>query len=115
MRRFFISIIIIILVIILWQGYKMNKMPGRLFTATTGAISGMLNGSAAISGPPVIIFYFSSPAGAKVSRASLISYFLVIDIFGAIFCALFGLVNISSAILAATLLFPVQVICKLIR
>jgi uncharacterized protein len=54
--------------------------PGPLGALAVGAASGLLNGAAGIGGPPAIVFYFAS-AGAAVSRATLIAYFLVTDVY----------------------------------
>jgi uncharacterized membrane protein YfcA len=60
--------------------------------------SGVLNGSFGIGGPPVILFYFSTPAAVSVSRASVIAYFLGTDLAGLGFLGLEGLVTWSSLI-----------------
>lgn len=52
---------------------------GAAYVRGYGGISGLFNGSAAIGGPPVILFFFSSPTHAHVSRASLIAFFLGSD------------------------------------
>lgn len=54
--------------------------PGPLGALVVGAVSGWLNGAAGIGGPPAIVFYFAS-AGAAVSRATLIAYFLITDVY----------------------------------
>lgn len=54
--------------------------PGPLGALAVGAASGLLNGAAGIGGPPAIVFYFAS-TGAAVSRATLIAYFLVTDVY----------------------------------
>lgn len=56
-----------------------SRTPGALGALAAGAASGMLNGAAGIGGPPAIVFYFATTAAA-VSRATLITYFLVIDV-----------------------------------
>ena len=55
-------------------------MPGRASTVATGAASGLLNGAFGIGGPPVILFFFASPAGVAAGRASVIAYFLGTDL-----------------------------------
>jgi uncharacterized membrane protein YfcA len=57
-------------------------MPGRTATVATGLASGLLNGSIGIGGPPVIMFFFGSPAGVATGRASMIAYFLFTDVLG---------------------------------
>lgn len=55
------------------------RTPGPLGALAAGAASGVLNGAAGIGGPPAIVFYFAT-TGAAISRATLITYFLVIDV-----------------------------------
>jgi len=58
----------------------LRAMPGRTATVATGLASGLLNGSIGIGGPPVIMFFFGSPAGVATGRASMIAYFLITDV-----------------------------------
>lgn len=88
-----LSVVVLAAVALLASGYVRETMPNRIETATTGAASGLLNGALGIGGPPVIIFFFSSPAGASMSRASLIAYFIWTDTIGLGFLASEGLVT----------------------
>lgn len=63
----------------LLKGFRMTKYPSRTGILATGFLSGALNGAFGIAGPPVILFFFSGPAGATVARASLIAYFVGAD------------------------------------
>ena len=56
-----------------------KQTPGPLGALAAGAASGVLNGAAGIGGPPAIVFYFAT-TGAAVSRATLIAYFMIIDV-----------------------------------
>ena len=84
-------------------------MPNRTQTMATGLVSGLLNGGAAVGGPPVILFYFSSPAGVSVSRASIIAYFLGTDSLALGLCVVQGLVDAQTGILSAVLMVPLLV------
>lgn len=68
------------------------RTPGAWGALAAGAGSGLLNGAAGIGGPPVIVFYFAT-TGAAVSRASLIAYFLVIDLWALAWAGGSGLLN----------------------
>ncbi|MEE9250096.1 MAG: sulfite exporter TauE/SafE family protein, partial [Alphaproteobacteria bacterium] len=60
-------------------------------------------------GPPVILFYFSSPVGIAVGRASIVTYFLGTDSVGTAMFASQGL--IGSEVLWRTAIFlPVLLI-----
>jgi uncharacterized protein len=106
LMRATVSILIILLIPLMWKGFALAKMPGRLMTVLTGVFSGLINGSAAIGGPPVVLFYFSSPKGVNISRASLIAFFLVTDIFASGICALNGLVNEKTFYMTGIFIVP---------
>lgn len=91
-----LSIVVLAAVALLSSGYVRKSMPNRFETAMTGAVSGLLNGAFGIGGPPVIIFFFSSPAGAAMSRASLIAYFIGTDTMGLGFLTYEGLVTVNG-------------------
>ncbi len=78
---------------LLWSGYVRKSMPGAGATIATGGVAGLLNGAFGIVAPPVIIFFFGSPAGATISRASLIAFFIGTDTTGLGFLAREGLVT----------------------
>jgi uncharacterized membrane protein YfcA len=104
--RTLVSVLVLLASVALWQGFSLRQVPGPRATFATGAVSGLLNGSAGIGGPPAILFYFSSPAGAVVSRASLITYFLGTDIVAAVFAAAYGLLTAEALLRALALLVP---------
>jgi hypothetical protein len=81
-------------------------MPGRPLILTTGVTCGILNGAAAIGGPPVILLYLSSPAGVTVSRASIIAYFLGIDTMSLAMASLQGLTTSKTLLMTAVCLLP---------
>lgn len=69
--------------------------PGPRGALAAGAMSGLLNGAAAIGGPPAIVFYFAT-TGAAVSRATLIAYFLVIDLYALAWAGANGLLGAAA-------------------
>jgi uncharacterized protein len=83
-------------VALLWCGYTRKSMPSPVEMVATGGLAGLLNGAFGIVAPPVIIFFFSSPAGAAISRASLITFFIGTDTMGLSFLAREGLLTISG-------------------
>ena len=68
--------------ILIWQVFALDRAPGRSATVGVGLLAGFLNGSMAIVGPPVILFYFATPLVA-VGRASMVTYLLGTDSIGA--------------------------------
>jgi uncharacterized protein len=72
--------VVLLLCILLARGFVLESMPGASATTATGIVSGLLNGSVGIGGPPVVMFYFGSPAAVATGRASMIAYFLFTDL-----------------------------------
>lgn len=101
-----VAAIIFALAFFLRKGILLKHTPGRAQTVVTGTASGILNGAAAIGGAPAVLFFFASPAGAAVSRASLIAYFLLTDIFAAGTCLAAGLMTLDHVRQALTMLVP---------
>ena len=77
-----LSATVLLLASLLAHGFVLRAMPGRTATVATGLASGILNGSLGIGGPPVVMFFFGSPAGVATGRASMIAYFLFTDLLG---------------------------------
>ena len=92
--------------LLLWRGYSLKTMPGPVTSTAAGAASGFANGAFGIGGPPVILFYFASPAGNIAGRASLIAFFLATDIIGLGFQSREGLVTWDAFIRALMFLPP---------
>jgi uncharacterized protein len=91
--------------LLLMRGFAMRRVPGTGTTLAAGGASGLLNGAFGIGGPPVILFFFSSPAGDVVGRASIIVFFLATDAIGLVFLAREGLVT-SESLLRALIFLP---------
>ena len=77
--RIALGIVVLGGAVALWRGFALQSVPGPAATVGIGALSGLLNGSMGFVGPPVILFYLSSPIGAAMGRASIIAYFLGTD------------------------------------
>lgn len=82
---------------------------GKGGTVATGLVSGLFNGSTALGGPPVVLFFFSSPGGVDISRASLIAFFLGTEIVAIGTFAGMGLITMESVRLFLTALIPMGV------
>jgi uncharacterized membrane protein YfcA len=75
-----LAIFVLVAAVLLARGHVLARVPGPAATFATGTASGLFNGSFGIGGPPVILFFFSAPAGAAAGRASMIAYFLITDV-----------------------------------
>ena len=84
--------------------FTLKRMPSKAATLAVGTATGLANGAFGMGGPPVVLFYFASPAGHATGRASLIAYFLFTDVVGLGFLARAGLVTREAGLLALTFL-----------
>jgi uncharacterized protein len=101
-----LAIFVLIAVALLWRGFALKTMPGTAASTAAGAASGFANGAFGIGGPPVVLFYFSSPAGNVAGRASLIMFFLLTDAIGIANQSVHGLVTLDAAKQALLFLPP---------
>lgn len=104
-----IAVFVLIAALLLWRGYALKSMPGPIASTTVGAASGFVNGAFGMAGPPVILFYFASPAGAIAGRASVIAFFLATDLIGLAFQSREGLVTWDAFVRAMTFLPPLLI------
>ena len=89
---------------LLWKGFSLKAMPTAPATLAVGTATGLANGAFGMGGPPVVLFYFASPAGNAAGRASLIAYFLFTDVVGLGFLSREGLVTREAGFLALAFL-----------
>lgn len=99
-----LAVFVLIATFLLWRGFALKTMPSAPATLGVGTAAGIANGAFGIGGPPVVMFYFASPAGHAAGRASLIAYFLLTDVVGLAFLAREGLVTQTSGLLALAFL-----------
>jgi len=100
-----LGMFVLISTLLLWRGFALKAMPGRAASVATGAVSGLFNGAFSSGGPPVILFYFASPAGVIVGRASIIAYFVGTDMIAVPLLAHAGLITFEP-IVRALLFLP---------
>jgi uncharacterized protein len=95
-----LSVFVLAATTLLWRGYALKTMPSKIASTTAGAASGLANGAFGIGGPPVVLFYFSSPAGNIAGRASLIAFFLITDVIGLVNQSVYGLLPLDTGVRA---------------
>ncbi|MHA1600576.1 MAG: TSUP family transporter [Alphaproteobacteria bacterium] len=104
--RVLISILVLAASLLIWFGYRFRGQPGGAHIFGTGIVSGLANGIAAIGGLPVVLFLLSAATGAAVSRATLIVYLMLGDIYGTGVAAANDLVTSHVALRAALFAIP---------
>lgn len=76
-----VGITIVIFSICIYFGVSRKFKNEKLVSIPVGFMSGVLNGSTAMSGPPIILFYANQHFKKKVFRANLVVYFLFLNLF----------------------------------
>jgi uncharacterized membrane protein YfcA len=99
-----LAVFVLVATLLLWRGFALSAMPNGPATLAVGTATGIANGAFGIGGPPVIVFYFASPAGHAVGRASLVAFFVLTDVTGLLFLAREGLVTRESGLMALAFL-----------
>lgn len=96
---------VLVAVLLLGAGIRVEREPSLLARLGIGAISGLLNGGTAMAGPPVIVYYLATQRTAAASRASLLMYFFILSLAGTASVTVAGLVT-TRTLLLALLMFP---------
>lgn len=104
--RLVIALIVLFSLGAILAGGRFRGQPGGPATVLVGAFSGLLNGAAAMGGPPVILFYLGAQTAVHVGRASLVFYFSLIDSVAVGLAAISGLLGAPLLVLAALCLPP---------
>ena len=64
--RLLIGGVLLAAVLLLWRGYKFERTPPTGAQIGLGLFSGLLNGSTAMGGPPVILYFLAAPDGVAI-------------------------------------------------
>jgi len=100
LMRALVSAVVVVVALVLLKGFVLRATPGPAATFAAGCLSGLLNGSTGLAGPPAVIFYFSSAGAAARGRASLIAFFVATDVFALLLARASGLLDAQAAVLA---------------
>jgi hypothetical protein len=96
-----LGIFVVGMAVLMLRGFRLEETPGTGASTATGIASGVLNGAFGIGGPPVVLFYFSTPGAAAIGRASIIFFFLFTDALGVGYFATQGIVTMQSFVQGA--------------
>ena len=70
--RMAISVFVLIMFLVLLQGWQLTRRPGLTMLTGTGAAAGLIQGAASVSGPLAVILALSQPGSAVQQRANVI-------------------------------------------
>lgn len=102
-----ISAMVLLMVLVLMTGWRYPGKPGIWGAMLTGGLSGLINGSTGVGGPPVVLFMLAGPNPAAVNRANMITFYTFINGFTFLSLVYLGIVG-SGTLWRIALLLPVQ-------
>lgn len=98
--RLIVGVTVVVSAVCLAIGAKLDRPPRTLELLATGAISGFMQGAAAISGPPVVVLFLASSWRIARCRATLSLLFLLLAAATLIIALLSGLMTRDGVIIA---------------
>jgi uncharacterized membrane protein YfcA len=104
MLRLGLSLAIIVVAILFLIGFRLTGTPGKGTIVATGALAGVMNGVAGLSGPPLVFLYLTRADSLSVGRATLIAFFFVTDAAALVFAWIGGIVQRDTATMAVLLI-----------
>jgi uncharacterized protein len=104
--KLFIAGFVLLSVVLLLAGFKLQRRSGPAGTAAVGVASGVANGAVAMGGLPVALFLTADGDTPAHIRAAVIAYFFLLDLTGLAFLAREGLVT-SSTLSLVVLAIPI--------
>lgn len=78
--RWFIALMVLSMTAVLVSGWRYHHKPSLAATIGVGLFSGFGSGAVQIAGPPVLIYWLSTPNAVLTVRANFMVYFLLLDV-----------------------------------
>lgn len=100
--KFLIGIVILLTSLAMYKGYNLNLKNKTLSFSIAGFISGILNGSISMSGPPIVLFLANEGYDKNKFRANTNAYFIITNVITIITLALNGYITIDVITFAGT-------------
>lgn len=94
--RLGIGLLVVGTVLLLARGFRLERQPRTATLLAMGAVSGVLNGLAAMAGPPMIALLFALRRPPEIIRATLAAYFLFTGLVGLVMALVQGVIEPSE-------------------
>lgn len=75
LARLLIGGLVVGSVLLLWRGVRLPEGPGRRLDLAVGVLAGLMNGAAAMPGPPIVVYFLAAARPVRQVRASFIAFF----------------------------------------
>lgn len=96
--RWAIAALILVLILVITSGWRYARKPTLPVTLATGATAGVFGGLAALSGPPVILFWLSGQSNAARVRANMTVFLALLTFVGVASLWFAGLFTLKAVI-----------------
>jgi hypothetical protein len=106
--RLVISGIVLTASLLLWKNIRIKSSANWYSILAVGFFSGVINGAAAIGGLPVVLFFLSISLSSALSRASMVAYLFIIDLYAVFLPGSQQL--ISTELLGRTVIFLIPLL-----
>ena len=107
--RLTIGVLILGSAMLLGRGLRLPARPANWMIGLVGVVSGVMNGVAAMSGPPVVAYLMALPHSAMVVRATSLVFFTLTAVVAMVPLAVAGLID-RQTLLFALLSWPVLLV-----
>ncbi|MEC7963769.1 MAG: sulfite exporter TauE/SafE family protein [Pseudomonadota bacterium] len=104
--RYAVSAIALMVPFLLMSGMRLKGAITPPLQYGTGLVSGFIGGVAGLPGPPVILLYMASTTAAAVTRANIMLYLVVVDLFLIGVLSLQGEMALMPLVLGLVLAIP---------
>jgi len=101
-----VAAVVLLLVAVLWSGWRYRGPRTAPISAGVGAASGLLSGTTGMGGPPVILYLMAGSESPATLRANMIAFFTLVLIGLAATYALLGLFNALALWRTVLLMIP---------
>jgi len=97
-----IAIAVVLVAVFLLKGLRLSRQFSIFEITIIGILAGLLNGSASLPGPPVILAQLVTPNTDKMVRSNLIIFFTILSLLGIVSIISSGKLNETHVYLMAT-------------
>jgi uncharacterized membrane protein YfcA len=107
--RWGMAAFVLAFVVLIATGWRYPWKPSPIAAMGAGALSGFSGGATQMSGPPIILYWLSSPSGAGIVRANLLVFLIMLGVVLVANYAWHGLLK-PLPIAIGVLLWPVYIL-----
>lgn len=104
--RLIISVLVLLVAILLWRGYRLPTQGGWKLLLGTGLASGAIAGSAGMGGLVAVVMFLSITVSVEVVRATMVAFLMLQGLYTLGVAGAYDLLNTQVFLAAVALLAP---------